>query len=175
MRRSSVFLVISSLICPLILCSLSPINCSGRCFVNEANQALTDAETAVGMAYEVILNVDNAGGNITSLSEQLNGAVELLDEARRTYGVNQTSAEELANQAKVIADRVYEDALVLLAETRSGSSFWQILVLLGVGSVIIFIGVALYYLWRSAAEEEDKEVLEMEISTAKEESRIGKE
>lgn len=175
MRRSGVFLVTSLLIYALILCSLSPVNYSGRCFVNNANQALTDAEAAVGRAYEVVLDVDNAGGNITSLSEQLNGAVELLDEARRTYGVDQTFAEELANQAEVIADRVYEDALVLLAETRSGSSLWWILILLGVGSAIIFIGISLYYLWRSAAEEENKEVLEMEISTAKEDSRIEKE
>ncbi len=173
MKLSSLLIVLGLVIYPLVPTSLFYFNCSGICFFINTSQTLSDAERAVGNAYEMILNADDAGANITGLVDQLNEAVGLLDEARRVYETNQTYAEELANQARVIADAVYEEALVLLAETRSVSSIWPVLVLLGIGFAIVFAFISLYYLWRRITEEEEEGILEMEVSTPEEGDQDG--
>lgn len=162
MRRVGLIIAMGLLLCPLM-----------KAFVVASSQPLVDAENAVGDAYIAILNADNAGANVTELVNQLNDAVDLLDEAWRIYGTNQTLAEELANQAEVIANEVYVAALELLSETQRGSSMWLILISLGVIFLIVFIGIALYYSWRGMSAEKDKELLEMEVSIPEEGDQSG--
>ena len=153
MKRVGLVIVIGLLLLPL-----------ARTFTAAASQPILDAEDSIGNAYQTILNVDNAGANVTDLVEQLNVAVELLDRARGIYEVNQTLAESLANQARTIADAVHEAALELLTNIQSISSIWLVLFPLGVIFVIVFVGIALYYSWRSMSRGEEEELLEMEVS-----------
>ncbi|MFX1486635.1 MAG: hypothetical protein ACFFBS_06025 [Promethearchaeota archaeon] len=164
MKRAGLILVIGLLFFPL-----------PETLTAVASQPILDAEDSVENAYQVILNADNAGANVTELVEQLNVAVELLGEARNIYEVNQTHAESLANQAKIIADAVREAALDLLTDIRSKGSIWFVLFPLGVIFVIVFVAVALYYSWRSMAAEEEEKLLETEISVPEQGDDCGKE
>jgi len=174
MKRVGFVIVIGLLLFPLISSSEIPDD-NTKMFIAAVSQPLLDAEDAVGNAYRAILDADNAGGNVTELAEQLNHALELLDEALSIYGINQTRAEQLADQAKAIANRIYEVAIDLLAEMRSTSSIWLVLFSLGVLFVIVFVGIALYYSWRSVAAEEERELLDMEVSIPDESDEDGKE
>lgn len=157
MKRTGLAIVIGLLLCPLIEASFAT-----------ASQPFLDAENSIGNAYRAVLDADNAGANVTELVEQLNIAVDLLDEARTVYETNQTYAEELANQTIAIANAVHEAALDLLADTQSLNSVWVILFPLGIVFVIVFVGIVLYYSWRTIAVEEEEELLKMEVSVPEE-------
>ena len=174
MKRVGLVIVIGLLLFPLISSSQIPEN-NTKMFTAAVSQPLLDAEDAVGNAYKAILDADNAGANVTELVEQLNHALELLDEAWSIYGTNQTYAEQLANQAEVMADGVYEVAIDLLTEMRSTGSIWLVLFPLGVAFLIVFVGIAVYYSWRSTVAEEEEELLDMEVSIPEEGDTSGKE
>lgn len=173
MKRVGLVIVIGLLLFPLISGSDVPEHNTKS--IAAVSQPLLDAEDAVGKAYKAILDADNAGANVTELVEQLNNVLELLDEAWSIYGTNQTYAEQLADQAKAIADGVYEIAIDLLAEMRSTGSIWLVLFPLGVVFVIVFVGIAAYYLWRSTVAEEEEELLDMEVSIPEEGDPVGEE
>ncbi|MFX0096480.1 MAG: hypothetical protein ACFE7E_01835 [Candidatus Hodarchaeota archaeon] len=174
MKRVGLVIVIGLLLFPLISSSDIPEHNTKTLFA-AVSQPLLDAEDAVENAYKAVLDADNAGANVTQLVQQLNYVLELLDEAWNIYGTNQTYAEQLANQAEVIANGVYEVATDLLVEMRSTGSIWLVLFPLGVVFVIVFVGIAVYYSWQSTVAEEEEELLDMEVSIPEEGDAGGKE
>jgi hypothetical protein len=107
------------------------------------------ANTAMGQAFEAVLDAEKAGGNVTQLLSKLNIAGTLLADAQNLLNsgntVNITSNVETAVQ---IANQVNDDAIILRNVTlvRSQNSLWLTLIFSVVGAIVF--GISLIIIWR---------------------------
>jgi hypothetical protein len=78
---------------------------------DEATLALVNAQTAVVSAYQIVLQAEQAGGNVTYLSAQLNDAGRLLTEAHVAFRTeNFSEAVYFANACYNISENVIKSA-----------------------------------------------------------------
>jgi len=125
---------------------------------------IEDAENAIGKAYAVIVQIENEGGNSSSLVAELNQAVELLNEAVRVYEVNQTKSEELAINAKTVAEQVYSEAVSTLTSLQYTNFIYKFILPIGVIFILVFLAILGYYIWRGYKHRRLEKMLEKSIS-----------
>ncbi len=77
----------------------------------QAASAISEAEQAMALGYEAVLDAEEAGGNVTSLLSRLNDAVALLIVARRAFNASRfEEAIDLAESASAAGGLVLIDA-----------------------------------------------------------------
>jgi len=154
---------ITLLIPYLMLASTGELAISHQTKVN-AVSFIDEAENAIGKAYAVIIQIENEGGDSSSLITELNQAVELLNEAIKVYNINQTRSEELSNNAKEIAEQVYAEALSTLNSLQYTNFIYRFILPIGVVLIVVFLIILGYYLWRGYKHKRMEKMLEMSIS-----------
>jgi hypothetical protein len=122
-----------------------PFHVSAR---DEASSAIGEADDALRMAFEAVLEAEKAGANVSSLIVKLDEAGGLLAEAENAYIVgNFSEAVSRAEQCSVLADGVRGEAVTLKGEASVGAqiAFWQGLTFAVVGSAVFLI--VLFFVW----------------------------
>lgn len=108
-----------------------------------ASVAIADAEETVVLAYEAVLEAEQAGGNVTGLLAQLNEAGEFLAAARMLYrngdfdnaiyfaNLSRSIGEEVESAAYELKDSASDEGVQRMWFTILGSISGIILVVLG--------------------------------------------
>jgi len=108
-----------------------------------ASVAIADAEEAVISAYEVVLEAEQAGGNVTGLLAQLSEAGEFLASARMLYrngdfdnaiyfaDLGRSVGEEVESEAYELKDSASDEGVQRMWFTILGSISGIVLVVLG--------------------------------------------
>ena len=108
-----------------------------------ASVAIADAEEAVISAYEVVLEAEQAGGNVTGLLAQLSEAGEFLASARMLYrngdfdnaiyfaDLGRSVGEEVESEAYKLKDSASDEGVQRMWFTILGSISGIVLVVLG--------------------------------------------
>ncbi len=126
--------------------SVSPILANSN--QETASLAIVDAEETVISAYEAVLEAEQAGGNVTGLLAQLNGAGEFLAAAFMSYDVamktngdfdnavyfadlSRSIGEEVENAAYELKDLALDEEVQRMWFTMLGSISGIILVVSG--------------------------------------------
>lgn len=125
---------------------------SERCVFAQTDQIaskLQEANTAVGQAFNAVLDAEKAGGNVTQLLTKLNTAGTILADAQNALNsVNTANITSNLENARQIANQVNDDALILRNVSLVGSqnSFLLTLSFSILGSVAF--GFSLLIVWR---------------------------
>jgi uncharacterized membrane protein len=73
-------------------------------------QTVDSTRDTIQTAYQILVETNNAGGNITELTNQLNQALNLLNQAENLANTNPGQSQELITEAQTIANNVIEHA-----------------------------------------------------------------
>jgi VanZ family protein len=133
-------LFVAPSLCLLLLLSLTTV-----CVVNSENEAvakISEAENALNLAYEAVLQAEKAGANVTDLLSNLTEAGELLSKAKLVLSTNESAAVDFAveSQAKLNGFLAEADALRVAAAQQR---YWDFIInVVGsiVGSVAVICG-----------------------------------
>jgi len=115
---------------------------------DEASSAIGEADNALRMAFEAVLEAERAGVNVSDLIVKLDEAGGLLAEAENAYRIgNFSEAVSKAEQCSVLADGVRDEAITLKGEASAGAqiAFWQDLTFAVMGSAVFLI--VLFFVW----------------------------
>ena len=107
------------------------------------------ANTAVGQAFNVVLDAEKAGANVTGLLAQLNVAEGDLAEAENSYrtGDSNTAAAQadnalpIAQEVTTAAQNAKQTAIV-----NGQNAFWQMIALTAIGAAMFLL--VLFLVWR---------------------------
>ena len=116
---------------------------------DQAASKLQAANSAVGQAFNAVLDAEKAGGNVTQLLVKLNTAGELLANAQNIYNSgNPANVTSMAESVTQIAEQINSEAINLrnISVVESQNSFWLTLIFSIVGAVVF--AVSLLYVWR---------------------------
>jgi hypothetical protein len=110
---------------------------------------LQAANSAIGQAFNTVLDAEKAGANVTQLLGKLNTAGEILAEAQNAYkSGNTANITSNVENARQIAEQVNSDALNLqnVSIVESQNSFLLTMTFSIVGTVVFV--VSLLFVWR---------------------------
>jgi hypothetical protein len=110
---------------------------------------LQAANSAVGQAFNAVLDAEKAGANVTQLLVKLNTAGKFLAEAQNAYNSGTTAnVTSMAENVRQIVEQVNGEALNLrdVSLVESQNSFWLVLIFSVVGAVVF--GISLLTVWR---------------------------
>jgi hypothetical protein len=103
--------VISAVAVGLVALSLFASCVSAQVSQIEAAEAISEAEQAVALGYEAVLEAEAAGGDVATLLVELDAAAALVTDARRALGVDDfDGAKGLADQAASTGGGVWDNA-----------------------------------------------------------------
>jgi hypothetical protein len=115
---------------------------------DEASLAIGEADNALRMAFEAVLDAERAGANVSDLIVKLDEAGGLLAEAENAYRVgNFSEAVSRAEGCSVLADGVVGEALSLKSSALADAqtAFWQNLTFSCFGGATFL--VVLFFVW----------------------------
>jgi hypothetical protein len=121
---------------------------------------LQTVNSAVGEAFNSVLEAEKVGGNVTQLLGRLNTAGALLSDAQNAFNSGNTAnVTSLAENALQIANKVDADALNLrdVSLVESQNSFWLTLIFSVVGAIVF--GGSLLFVWRRFKRSYTKKLL----------------
>lgn len=115
----------------------------------EAPQIIGEAEQSISSAFHVVLEAEDAGANVSSLTVRLNEAAGLLAEARiLVQNGDSGQAADLASYSVEIADDVKDEASILKVSALAHRDFVFKVSLAGsLIGVPVFL-VFMFRLWR---------------------------
>jgi hypothetical protein len=131
---------------------------AGSCLYNEhyvlaqsdqVSLKLQEAGIAVDQAFDVVLDAEKAGANVTNLLDQLNVAASYLAQAENYYRTGDSNnAATQAGNVLLIAQQVTTSAqnVKQTAEVSGQNVFWLTFVFAGIGASL-FVAV-LFLIWR---------------------------
>jgi len=137
-----------------------------------ALSAIDGAEVSVVLAYEAVLEAEEAGVDVSGLLVRLNDCGELLVEARVAYGLGDfDGAVGFAGLCSEVGDGVEGDAVELRLGVQSSrvAELWLMLVgsLVGV-VVVLFVG---FFGWGVVRRRFVRRVLEMRVEVGEGDER----
>jgi hypothetical protein len=115
---------------------------------DETSSAIGEADNALRMAFEAVLEAERAGANVSDLIVKLDGAGGLLAEAENAYRVgNFSEAISKADKCSMLADGIMGEALSLKSSALADAqrAILQTLTISCVGGVA-FLAV-LFFVW----------------------------
>ncbi len=106
-------------------------------------QPALDVQSEIHEAYKALVEVYNAGGNITALTWKINEALNLASQAKAVIGTNPNEAARLESEARALADSVVLEAP---AKKDEGLRQGQMMTIVIVASVTALIagGIFIY-------------------------------
>lgn len=134
---------------------------------DEASSAIGEADNALRMAFEAVLEAERAGANVSDLIVKLDEAGGLLAEAENAYRVgNFSEAVSRAEECSVLADGVVGEALSLKSSALADAqkAVLQTLTFSWVGGVA-FLAV-LFFVWGWFKRVYAKKLLKMKPEVA---------
>lgn len=158
MKRS-----LSNVILTMILIVIVTVNFNATTVLaNNEQIIINNAAATINQAFNNLLAVEKAGGNISQLLNELNEAGSLLAEAKNSYRNNNLSSViTKAQEAREIAIKVNNETLNMRFVSLIGTqdSLWLTLVF-SVVSAIIFT-VLLLLIWRRFKRDYISKLLDM--------------
>ncbi len=132
-----------------VFLALGSCLCNGHYASAQTEPNLQAANTAVGQAFNAVLDAEKAGGNVSSLLTQLNTAESFLTEAETAYNNgNNATADTKANQASNIAQSVQSQALALKSKSASAAqNNFELILTFFVGGSVVFV-LLIFLIWR---------------------------
>jgi hypothetical protein len=136
----------------LIFLALNSCLCSEHFVFAQTDQSATSlqaAESALGQAFNSVLDAEKAGGNVSQLLVKLNTAGALLAEAQNAYTSGKTSdVTSITANVIQIADQVNGTAVSLrdVSLVNSQNSFSLTLIFSVFGAVAF--SISLLFVWR---------------------------
>ena len=135
-----------------IFLALGSCLCSGHYVFAQTDQTaskLQVANNAIEQAFNVVLDAEKAGANVTSLLVQLNDAAGILAQAENSYrtGDNDTAIAQadsvlpIAQEVTTAAQNAKQTALV-----SSQNAFWSTIAFTVIGAFVLVL--ALFLVWR---------------------------
>jgi hypothetical protein len=136
-----------------------------------AASAISEAEEAVGLAYETVLEAENAGAEVSGLLDKLDEAGMLLAEAQVSFRLGDfDEAFSLANLCSGIGESVEDEAYELRVEAYGSRVMVSWLTMAGslVGVVVVAFGS--FWGWRVFRRRYVRRALRIKPEVAKDES-----
>ena len=115
---------------------------SAVALVQSQTTPLDSAQTAVHDAYKALVEADNAGGDISKLTDQLNLALNLTSQAQSLIISDPQQAQTLALQAQSLAQNVTQQA-----SNATGEGLFQRPLIVGASIAFLLAGGILVYLF----------------------------
>jgi hypothetical protein len=134
---------------------------------DEASLAIGEADDALRLAFEAVLEAERAGVNVSDLIVKLDEAGGLLAEAENAYRVgNFSEAVSRAEGCSVLADGVVGEALSLKSSALADAqkAVLQTLTLSWVGGVAFL--AMLFFVWSWFKRAYAKKMLKMKLEVA---------
>jgi hypothetical protein len=134
---------------------------------DEASSAIDEADNALRMAFEAVLEAERAGANVSDLIVKLDEAGGLLAEAENAYRIgNFSEAVSKADKCSMLADGVVGEALSLKSSALADAqkAVLQTLTFSWVGGVA-FLAV-LFFVWGWFKRVYAKKLLKMKPEVA---------
>jgi hypothetical protein len=126
---------------------VSPIFASNN--QETASSAIANAEEAIILTYEAVLEAEQAGGNVTGLFAQLNEAGEFLAAARMSYRNGDfDNATHLADLSNNIGEEVKNSAIELKDLAWNEGVQRTLFAMLGSISGVISVILGSLWVWR---------------------------
>jgi hypothetical protein len=116
----------------------------------EASSKITSADDALKLAFKRVLDAEEAGANVSSLTSDLNEAGESLAEAEVAYrNGNLTDAAGLADSCSGLAEAVSVEAVALKGSALADSQrVFQSTIIFSTGGTFAFVAVlVLFWFW----------------------------
>jgi len=149
------FLVVSVFLFSLV--SLPWVNASNE---TVAFSEATQAEAALTSAYDVVLEAEEAGANVSSLLNKLNIGSEYLAEAYVWYRLGDSQdANHFAALCYNLAEDVQSDAVALRDEATSSRMSESVVVMVGSAVGVILVVGTCFVGWRVFKRRYHKKVL----------------
>lgn len=117
---------------------------------DEAASKISEAENAVGQTFQVVLEVEKIGGNVSGLVDRLNEAGGLLTAAKIAYeNMDLDEAVIRADLCSAVTSGVLEDALTLksLALADAQAAFWLTLTFSLEGAAVFVVTLVFGWGW----------------------------
>ena len=114
---------------------------SAVALVQSQTTPLDSAQTTIRNAYKALLEADNAGGDISKLTDQLNLALNLTSQAQALISSDPQQAQTLSLQAQALALNVTQQA-----STLKGEGLIQRPLIIGASITCLLAGGILVYL-----------------------------
>jgi hypothetical protein len=95
------------------------------CGINyqEATATISEAEQAIAVAFEAVLDAEQTGANVSSLLVRLNDEAELLSAARIAFeDGDHDEAARLSGLSSEVGTQVESDALILKDDARNAAA-----------------------------------------------------
>ncbi len=115
---------------------------SAVALVQSQTTPLDNAQTATHDAYKALLKADNAGADISKLTDQLNQALNLISQSQALTSSNPQQAQNLALQAQALAQNITQQA-----STLKGNGLTQNPLIIGASIASLIAGGILVYLF----------------------------
>jgi hypothetical protein len=134
---------VSAAFCLLVLSSLLPMALSASVEQDLAASSLANAEQALVLAYEAVLNAEKAAANVSVLLVKLNVGADNLLNGRRAFEMgDNTEALRLANLSSGVASEVWDEAARLSVEAGDSAveRSWVFLVVSVVAVSVVAVG-----------------------------------
>jgi len=137
----------------MILSVLAVLVFSSPAFAESSEESastdIVSAEASIVSAYEVVLEADEAGGNVSGLFARLSEAGEFLAAARMSYGNDDfDDAILFANLSGDIGEEVEKEAYELKDWARNEGFQRMRFTILGSVSGVIVVGLGSFWVWR---------------------------
>ncbi len=132
--------------------------------LQEAQQRINEAKIAIYDAYNICVEAEEAGADVSSLVGKLNNAIDLLTEAKAFLSegdytnakIKATLAKSEANQVKIVAQDLKSQALFRK---------WleSIIIPIGATLLLVIIAIFMYKGWTWYVKKREAEILKMKI------------
>jgi hypothetical protein len=131
---------------------------------SNASQSISDAENALSHSYLAVLKAENSGANVSALSNSLNSAAKLLNEAEvANANENYDSAVNKSDQSITVSNEVSGNASVLYDSASANSRFSIFYtVAFPVGGAAAFV-LAVFLFWGWYSRRYEKKLLKMKV------------
>jgi len=129
---------------------------------DEASLALTNAEKDLVLAYQAVLEAEQAGANVSSLVPKLNEAGEYLARAQVEYRIGHfENATNFAGSSRSIGDEVQNAAAGLKTSAffERVQHMWFMMIGSLAGMILVFLGS--FWVWRAFKRRYYRRVLGM--------------
>lgn len=158
MRFSDAFLLLLALSCLLLPMVSSEARAVGP------REAILRAQSSVGEAYASVVEAEKAGGDVSRLVADLNGALGVLDLARRSYDVgDHDSAIRYAAEAEAKAAAIIDEARVVRDEASRRASNLNVLIAVSLVLCLVVLGVLSHFGLRWIRNRQIRETLKMRV------------
>jgi len=158
MRLSATFFLLLTLSCLFFPAFSSATSVAGP------RELILRAQSSIGMAYAGVVEAEKAGGDVSQLVTDLNGALGTLDSAKRSYDAGDyDSASRYAVEAETQALAVADEARIVRDEASRRAFNLNVLIIISVIACLVALSVFYHLGLRWLADRRLRETMKLRV------------